>query len=264
MKKYLLLITLTVIIFNSLLFSSCKKTTHFPHPSAGGVRLASYSMIINVIDTIGFVSERTENDNYAFKYDSLNRLSYEIFTSNNSLKPNENITFTYSNDTIYKTVNHVTPSIPIEKDTFIVNTQGQITLAFTPNTVTSFQYYENLLTKVITTDEPSLTAVTTTYTSVVGNFLNATSNSPFDNGDFSYYTDYTNRIGDYLQICSFTMYGSNIYQYTNLVHYILGTNPLIATVTYNIDAYSNITSSFVSNAGLTDSTVAYSFQYENY
>src|SRR6202000_3288421 len=131
----------------------------------------------------------------------------------------------------------------------IVNNQGQITLAFTPNTVTSFQYYENLLTKTITTDEPSLTAVTTTYTSVVGNFLNATSSSPFNNGIFSYYTDYSNRIGDYLQVCSFTMYGFNIYQYTNLVHTILGSGAFITTATYNIDAYSNITSSFVSNVG---------------
>ena len=265
MKRYLLLIN-TFIIAICLFFSSCKDTTHYPHPGAGNVRLASYSLVGTSTYTLSAASNSTENDNYAFSYDSLNRVSYVTFTTNNPFKSNKDITFIYSADTIYKITTSVTPSIAIEKDTFIVNSLGQLAIAFTPNTSTTFQYYENLLTKVITTNESLQTSVTTTYTSVVGDFINGISTAGSTaNQSFVYYTEYTSRIADYYQLQSFTMYGINIYQYNHLVRSVTqGTQ--VMTFTYNIDAYSNVTSERAETKSTTgnDTTTVYSFQYENY
>jgi len=265
MKKYLLLITIAVIIVNCLLFSSCKKIIHYPHPSPGGVRLASYSLIGTSSYTT--TASYSENDNYSFSYDTLNRLTFIVFTTNNPFKANTDASFIYSNDTIYKIITSEIPSIVLERDTFIVNSLNQIVTAYTPNITTTFQYYENLLTIMTVLNETAGTTVTNTYTSQVGNFLQNTetgTTTPIQN--FTYYTNYTNRIGDYLQVNSFTMYGYNVYQYTNLVNTIAAPSSSTTTCSYNIDAYSNVTSTTASTISLTgtDTTTVYNFQYESY
>jgi hypothetical protein len=265
MKKNLLLTNACFIIFICLIFSSCQKTSHFPHPSPGHVRLASYNTIGTSTSTVS-PTANTSNGNYTFSYDSLNRVSFVTFTTNSLFLSNQDISYTYSNDTIYKVITTLKPNTPIERDTFIVNSQGQITIAFTPNTTTTFQYYESLLTTVITTNNSAKTSVTVTYTSDVGNFLNSTSSVGATNYQtFNYFFDYVNRIGDYYQLMSFTQYGVGIYQYAKLLRSV--TQPTQSTnIVYNIDAYSNITQSTVSIISSTgiDTTTVYNLQYENY
>ena len=268
MKRYLLLIFIFITIVNSLFFTSCKKITHDPHPSPGGLRLASYSLKIdtNFSYPAGVYIHNTENDNYAFSYDSLNRLIQIFFTSNNPQKLNQHIAFTYSNDSIFKSITSLNTAVLIENDTFVLNDHGQLSITFTPNISTSFQYYENLLTTVITTNETSRTAVTSTFTSDAGNFLenNSGLGNTF-NQNFAYNTGFPDMIGDYLQINSFTMYGYNIYKVVNLIHTIKETGHT-TTVSYGIDAYSNITAATATTIDSIGNTSigTYSFQYESY
>ena len=74
-----------------------------------------------------------------------------------------------------------------------------------------------------------------------------------------------NRIGDYLQLNSYTKWGNNVYRNNHLVKSIINSG-YTTTLTYNIDAYSKVTQI---TAKIVDSvantwTTTYNLQYESF
>ncbi len=267
MKRCLLQLSTYIILLAVFIFSSCKNVTHYPHPSSGHMRISSYSTVGTVTQTIPTYTVTAENDNYSFGYDALNRVSYIIFTCNNPAKYNTNSYFNYSNDTIYKSVYATKPTLLLELDTFVLNQNGLIGVAYVPGFTTTFQYYENLLTIMQQTNEATGAVTKNTYTSIVGNWLENTSSLGASyTQDYTYYTDYTNRPGDYMQIGSFTMYGANVYPYASMVRSITQANGTVTTARYNIDANSNVLNTIAQTVDLSghSDSVSYNFQYENY
>lgn len=85
------------------------------------------------------------------------------------------------------------------------------------------------------------------------------------NESYHFYTNNANRIGDWLQLESFTMYGQNIYLNSHLVESI-SSRKQNAYIGYKYDAFSKITQTSVV---LTDSilnkvTYTYDIQYEQF
>jgi hypothetical protein len=85
------------------------------------------------------------------------------------------------------------------------------------------------------------------------------------NESYHFWTEDANRMGDYLQLESFTMYGTNIYRNAHLVESISARNKN-AYITYDIDAWSKITQTKVVlvDSLLNNYTSVYDIQYETY
>lgn len=159
------------ILVLPLFFSSCKKVIHPANPTPDNYRLLTYTKT-----TPGGIYDL--NENYRFYYNSNKRVSQITRTSNDTNLANYNARFTYINDTIYKTISRLEMDTVLERDTFIQNGQGQITLSYTPGFVQKFEYLGKLLTKVTKIYYDSAVAIS----SMVNYFS--------DNGDFR------NRAGD--------------------------------------------------------------------
>ena len=90
-------------------------------------------------------------------------------------------------------------------------------------------------------------------------------NNIYGHEDYTFYTTMANRIGDYLQLNSYTKYGVNLYRNKHLVKSI--SNPgYTTTAVYNIDAQSMVsqmTVKVVDSVANTKTTV-YNLQYEKY
>ncbi len=90
-------------------------------------------------------------------------------------------------------------------------------------------------------------------------------NNIYTNESYTFYTTMANRIGDYLQLNSFTKWGNNLYRNNHLVKSISNSG-YTTTLTYNIDAYSKVTQI---TAKIVDSvantwTTTYNLQYETF
>jgi hypothetical protein len=273
----------------------------------------------------------TINDNYRFYYNNNNRVSRIVYTTNHPTKKNLSIYFTYKSDTIFKTYYTLETNVVVQRDTFIQNSQGFITAAYSPKLTETYDYYGKLLARYKKTarDTNVLLTATTTYTSFEGNFLkqyhdgnlSATfqqlvgplaevwwyygsvlarhSTSPsgltdvlpgytglptmvvardvwdnYDTADFpgiwlehqyEFDKDKLNRIGDYLQLESFTRFGANIYQNKHLVKKIYSPGR-VSDIQYGIDADSKVVSTqvFVTDSILNNFTYKYELQYEKY
>jgi hypothetical protein len=175
MKKIFSLCLVAVLTL-IVLFPSCKKKiTHETHPTPNNIRVLSYSLI----DSIYLSANDTTyvlNDNYSFYYDEAKRVSRILFTSINSAKPNRDIRFTYRGDTIYKVIYDIGTQNIVERDTFILNSQGFIKAAYTPGSfgmTNNFEYYGKLLSRqeTIARDTDVTISALTTYTSVDGDLL---------------------------------------------------------------------------------------------
>ena len=83
--------------------------------------------------------------------------------------------------------------------------------------------------------------------------------------DYTFYSNLANRTGDYLQLKSFTLWGSNLYQNANLVKTITNSG-YTTNVSYNIDAYNKITqmTAVIVDSLANTKTVTYNLQYEIY
>ena len=82
---------------------------------------------------------------------------------------------------------------------------------------------------------------------------------------YTFYTTMANRIGDYLQLGSYTKYGNNLYRNNHLVKSI--SNPgYTTTVEYSIDAYSEISQMRVKvvDSVANTKTTLYNLQYEKF
>jgi len=82
---------------------------------------------------------------------------------------------------------------------------------------------------------------------------------------YTFYNNLANRIGDYLQLGSFTMWGNNLYQNADLVHTIVNSG-YTTNVTYNINSYSEITqmTAVIVDSLANTRNVTYNLQYETY
>jgi hypothetical protein len=85
------------------------------------------------------------------------------------------------------------------------------------------------------------------------------------NEGYHFYTEDANRMGDYMQLESFTFYGQNIFQNSHLVESITARNRN-AAISYDIDAFSKITRTkvVVLDSVLNNFTYVYDIQYETY
>lgn len=142
MKRIIsLLLTVVTLVIISL---SCKKTQHTTNPTPDNYRLLSFTKAVNGV---------YPNDNYRFYYDSRNRISEILYTTNNEpivmgVGLGKRAVFSYSNDTIYKVISDVQTKVDVEKDTFIRNTSNQIITAYMPGRYINFEYYGKLLVRV--------------------------------------------------------------------------------------------------------------------
>ncbi len=341
MKNIFLQRFAAIIIATVLIGSSCKKIVHPTKPTPGNYRLLSYS-----VNRTPGITQPITTDNYRFFYDGSNRVTQIIYSTNDSNNKwgNQNIYFTYSNDSIFKVYKSaVDPSLVFQYDTFVRNSQGLITTAITAGAVNNFTYYGRLLAKHSQTNrdtnylgvftgvaikneivytsnnsdflraynDKKLTATFTgltapydivwdyygtlgapaaavTHTGISGNSdvfngyaggavtvyvkdgLNNFDTGSYSGGnsyalDFGVWPDQLNRIGDFLQIGSFTMYGTNIYQNTHIIKSVY--SPVDSTnVTYAIDAESKITQFTAKVKSILNAKVdyVYNFQYETY
>ncbi len=155
---------------------ACKKRIHSNAPTPNNVRMLSYNKItkIQLTAPIGNMPS-TITESYRFYYDESNRVSQIIYTGNDSFEIHKKIDFKYAGDTVvYKKTTDILTNVIVENDTFFMNKDNMVRMAYTPNQITRYYYQGKLLYRVeragtsyahITTSDYS------TYTSVNGDFL---------------------------------------------------------------------------------------------
>jgi hypothetical protein len=170
--KRLFLISIGLLLAFSFVMPACKKPVHETHPTPNNTRLWGYT-IIGTTNDLFADTVYTINDNYRFYYDNSNRVSRIIITSNFPDKPHQTIYFEYKADTIFKTYYNLATNDLMQRDTFIQNSQGFITTAFSPKLTETYEYYGKLLARYKKTarDTNVLLTASTTYTSYEGNLL---------------------------------------------------------------------------------------------
>jgi hypothetical protein len=74
-----------------------------------------------------------------------------------------------------------------------------------------------------------------------------------------------NRIGDYLQLQSFTLWGNNLYQNAALVHTITNSG-YTTTVSYNVNSYNEITqvTAVIVDSLANTQNITYNLQYQTF
>lgn len=326
--RYVKLLSAAALVAGFYMLPSCNKVINPRNPLPGNYRMQSYTKISTL-------SGATVNENYSFFYNSDNRVSTILFTSNDSNNFDKSAQFEYSNDTIYKTITKVKTSLVVERDTFIQNSAGQITTAYFPQRYVTYEYFGKLLARVnetfynvgpasnttfkstviytsnnsdflrndgdLTISYPYMsTPISVAYTIFdpkapilgtqdgVGTDLHLTSyvkgpiyiTSVDNNGlvdtatypglqfkqSFGVFPDQVNRMGDYMQLGSFTTYGVNIYQNTHLIKSIYAKEDT-SDITYVIDGDSKITQTHIATkdyTGLIRNTAVYKMQYTTY
>jgi hypothetical protein len=289
MRKFILLNLAAAVVVSSLFYTSCKTPTHATQPSPVNNRLLSYTKFTTSIYGVPV------NESYTFSYDSKKRLSQILYASNDSVAVVNNMeslrsVFTYSNDSIYKVTSSAKSGLVVELDTFITNSKGQLTEVYMPTYSAQFTYFGTLVaSKTETEKSPAMTFTTSsTYTSDNGDLLSRSSlgitgftlgtgaidstifnTLSFIRDAYTVYPDLANRVGDYYQLQSFTAYGVTLYANAHLLKSVNGTgatiNAGLLSITYDIDADSKVTQTYVSGYGYVTSPVTtYKLQYEQY
>jgi hypothetical protein len=200
------------------------------------------------------------NENYRFVYDNLGRVSQIFYSTNDISKSNTISNLIYKGDTILDRITFVN-NVLSEQDTFITDLHGHITKTYIQGSVTSYQYYGDLLTRVDYND-----GTFENFTSYNGNFTAAKSSlGTVHDTRFTYFTDKPNRAGDYFHLVSMFRYGYNLFQNQSLVSTI--TIPTgTTTVNYVIDGDSKVTkttANVVDTSGYYHTDI-YDLQYEKY
>lgn len=257
MKRFTQVILPFLILFAFGVFVSCSKSDSL-HSYPKNTRLSS--MVVTTTDSTGFVL----HENYSFFYDGQNRLSQELYTTDDTSIYDLVSYFAYSSDSVYKTVYYkYTHDALKETDYFIVNSSNQIQEVVMPGVDNTFQYYKQL----ISGGANKLTSNSYTYKANSGNNLYL--DSTFSNSKFTtYYVYYglSNRIGDYLQLNSFATYGFNFYNNASLINTITDYTG-VTTATYTIDANNLITRTVVTKNDGNNTlswTQQYDLSYQNY
>jgi hypothetical protein len=341
MRKYILFCAAVLVTMGGLITASCKKIIHSNAPTPNNLRMVGYNKITTFITNVPVaLVDAKITESFRFYYDDVNRVRQIVYTGNDSNAIHKIINFTYSSDTIYKSITNVLTGKVVELDTFIKNSDGLIVTAYTTGAhnigvKNTFEYYGKLLSRINKTALDSTRNYISAnseviYTSVDGDwlkqypkgkldveFFNLTPGLDVDwietffrfgheedifngtytfnaynyklplsifvqdtlqdtallvypewdwvNESYHFHTEDANRLGDYMQLQSFTMYGQNIYNNKHLVESIAATNKN-AYITYKIDAESKITQTQVKTTDslLNNYTYIYDIQYETY
>ena len=192
MKKGYSLYLAVALAGLSFFYSSCRKIVHPTNTTPVNARLmgltkTTTNTVVVAIPGYTFVPQITES--YSFSYDANNRLSQVLYSNNNPTDvtgnvANQTMTYTYSSDTIYKTITTVHVPTLLEKDTFIVNAAGQVVTTYMPGVIRNYQYYGKLITGISETYYGSTNSIIPV--SPLGPFgVSLTTSSTFtsDNGD---------------------------------------------------------------------------------
>lgn len=174
MRKIHLLHLAIIALSCTFIGTSCKKPLHSSNPIPNNIRLQAYTRITQITTTASPGTVSTISENYRFYYDAANRVSGIIFTSNDSFNIHKKIDFKYMSDSVYKTTTDILTNSIVERDTFIYNSQGQLTTAYMPGVMTQFQYYGKLLagyTMTAHNDSGTTISASHSYTSDNGDFL---------------------------------------------------------------------------------------------
>jgi len=252
--RYAVLVLLSVTIF-----ASCKKSNPL-HPYPSNYRISAFTEVSTTtppaLDTYFY-------QNYRFIYDDYGRVSQIIYSSNNQAIRNTISYLTYTGNTIYDTIRDMNYT-EIEVDSFRTDLNGYITTTFMPGGATSYEYLNNLLSRVTYSS-----GAVSLFTSYDGNYLQSTATGgSVVNTTYEYYNskDMYDRPGDFLQLQSFPRYGFNFFSERNLIMRIkAGTET--TNVTYVFDANSRIVktaASITDSVGAVVSTMNYDIQYETY
>src|ERR1043165_8581704 len=150
MKRSSTLYIIIALPFLAMMYFSCKKEYHSTNPTPKNFRLLSYTKVTSQSIIFPVTATPVISDNWRFVYRGDQKVAQIFFTTNDSNKlkhgmGNLSIKFTYIADTIYKTSTDLNTGTVKERDTFLINAAGQITNAFFPNEVRTYQYYGILL-----------------------------------------------------------------------------------------------------------------------
>jgi hypothetical protein len=173
-----------------VVYSSCKKTSSSTNPTPSNVRLLSFTKTTSgtiLLPLPKYVP--TDLRSYAFSYDNSGRVTQIIYSSNDDSEyahglANLIMSFTYSGGTVYKKTTRSDYSA-VEVDSFIENSSGLVTNAYTPTLNNIFGYTGNLMfsNTIIARDSsgttPSVFNTMTTVSNITssgGNFLELTYN----------------------------------------------------------------------------------------
>jgi hypothetical protein len=179
MKKVSGLYIVATMIALVFIYSSCRKAGHSTNPTPGNYRINSYTKITNY--SILFPPATVKppvTESYSFFYNTNNRLSKIIYTTNDSnvttTKRSLIITFDYLDNKIYKTSTDANTKAVVELDTFIQDGNSMITNAYFPSLTNVYNYYGKLLARETLSTRDTNTVITAnmTYTSNNGDFLN--------------------------------------------------------------------------------------------
>jgi hypothetical protein len=238
-----------------VLMFSCAKT-HTANPTPSNYRMHSVELVQQTN------AGRVYNNLYTFTYDSVNRLSSLIYSSNDTSIPNMVVYYKYATGgKVYKTYYQLNDTFLLRTDSLLLNANGQVAREWTPYQQNTFEYYGPVLSQLVNGSGEA-----TVYTFSEGDFFKCSSAISFDSSEtFVYYKTLNNRAGEYLQLHSFINYGQNIYQYAHLMREITSSG-YTTEITYDIDADSKITQT---NAVVTDSVgnvynYTYNIAYETH
>ena len=178
MKKFFLLSVVVVMAGFLAMHTSCRKSRSTPtNPTPDDYRILSYTKVLsaNIImppSVVPLVSE-----NYRFVYNG-NDVASIFITSNDSLKVARGLAYLKAEfirqaDTIFKIFTDLKTSTVKERDTFVINTNGQIIHAYFPKEVRHFTYFGKLIAteQVIYRDTGTQLAADLTYTADQGDHL---------------------------------------------------------------------------------------------
>lgn len=178
MKKFFLLSVVVVMAGFLAMQTSCRKSRSHPtNPTPEDYRLLSYTKVLsaNIIMPPAIVPLISENYRFVYSGDNVSSI---FITSNDSLKVAKGmahlkVEFIRKADTIYKISTDLNTSTIKQRDTFLVNTYGQIIHAYFPKEVHHFTYFGKLIAteRVIYRDTGTQLAADLTFTADQGDHL---------------------------------------------------------------------------------------------
>jgi len=170
-----------------VVYSSCKKTTHGTNPTPSNTRLLSYTKTttsgLNALLSGYIPVGPSVIETYSFSYDKNNRVSKIIYTTNDTVAHRTNrenliATFYYTGGTIIKITTTPVVTDTVEVDSFMENSAGLVTNAYTPTINNVYDYYGKLMIRntIISHDTTGTATTVSVITSNSGNFLELTYN----------------------------------------------------------------------------------------
>lgn len=242
------------------------ETDNFTQNAVGQITNSSFGSVPSVGYSYTYLSNLLTNEGVTYNDSGTTISASYVFTSSNGDLYNQSfnggLSATFPDSGISPFINPVYPN----RDTILTLPMTAVWTTYSPtaptttHTISTYPYKDALNTN---TQYPvSVYAYdangTLTRTCVFPLSLSATT-------AYAIYPDMANRMGDYLQLESFSVYGANVYQNSHLIKTI--TTPYATTtIVPAFDADSKITQTVVTTTDLlgNTTTMVYTIQYETY